>query len=93
MSIGTRIYRPQNHARWQEGQGVSQPTAIGRPEVMLFHRIRLGVFYFVWGQYVDTVGVISGFSMGASSIALFARIGGGIFTKAADLGADLVGKV
>ncbi len=51
----------------------------------------LGVFfYFFWKEHPD---VISGFAMGASSVALFARVGGGIYTKAADVGSDLVGKV
>ena len=54
----------------------------------------LFLYQGMWSDNLEMVlNVLSGFSLGASSIALFARVGGGIYTKAADVGADLVGKV
>ena len=54
--------------------------------------IGVGLWFLFQGR-PETAAVINGFAMGASSIALFARVGGGIYTKAADVGSDLVGKV
>ncbi|MDX1382895.1 MAG: sodium-translocating pyrophosphatase [Thermoanaerobaculia bacterium] len=70
--------------------------------VMGFSVVGLGILglsslFLIYLQVFDDLGtvitVLTGFSFGASSIALFARVGGGIYTKAADVGADLVGKV
>ena len=55
--------------------------------------IGLGTLYWYFGGDPHTVHAIHGFGMGASSVALFSRVGGGIFTKSADIGADLVGKI
>ncbi len=53
----------------------------------------LSFLYLLYGGDPETAHVIHGFGMGASSVALFSRVGGGIFTKSADVGADLVGKI
>ncbi|MBM3131601.1 MAG: sodium/proton-translocating pyrophosphatase, partial [Chloroflexi bacterium] len=55
--------------------------------------IGLSLVYIIWnGEHSDISNVMVGFGFGASSIALFARVGGGIYTKGADVGSDLVGK-
>jgi K(+)-stimulated pyrophosphate-energized sodium pump len=70
------------------GMGVVGLGVLGLSGLFLFYS-SIGTD---WG--LETIlNVLSGFSLGASSIALFARVGGGIYTKAADVGADLVGKV
>ncbi|MEX0737022.1 MAG: sodium-translocating pyrophosphatase, partial [Bacteroidota bacterium] len=80
-----------------EGQGKALLTAFDGGAVMgvsvaSLGLIGVGVFYLLFGNPTEA-NIINGFAMGASSIALFARVGGGIYTKAADVGADLVGKV
>ncbi len=55
--------------------------------------IGLGGLYWYFAGDAETVHAIHGFGMGASTVALFSRVGGGIFTKSADVGADLVGKI
>ena len=80
------------------GQAAALQTAYNGGAVMGLAVGGLGLagislmYYFTETDFL-TVGNIAGFGMGASSIALFARVGGGIYTKAADVGADLVGKV
>ena len=53
----------------------------------------LGILYYMYGANAESAHTIHGFGMGGSVVALFSRVGGGIFTKSADVGADLVGKV
>ena len=62
--------------------------------VVSFGLLGLSIMYLIFsGDVQEDIAYIAGFGFGASSIALFARVGGGIYTKAADVGADLVGKV
>ncbi|MDI3482073.1 MAG: K(+)-stimulated pyrophosphate-energized sodium pump [Tepidanaerobacteraceae bacterium] len=99
MNVATRAnVRTANAAT--EGQNKALSIAFSGGAVMGMSVVGLGllglgVLYFIFGNPADvkSFDVINGFALGASSIALFARVGGGIYTKAADVGADLVGKV
>ena len=78
------------------GLGVAGLAVFGLGSLFIFF---IGAYGALQGNYVNpekmqiALEVLAGFSLGAESIALFARVGGGIYTKAADVGADLVGKV
>ncbi len=105
MKAATRANVRTAAAANDEGQGKALRVAFFGGSVMglsvaALGLIGIGGFYLIYGagaiaasEHVRFAQIISGFAMGASSIALFARVGGGIFTKAADVGADLVGKV
>ena len=103
--IGMKVATKANVRTTQAAKtslGKALEVAFAGGSVMGLGVVGLGVlglsslFMFYSGQgwdITEVLNVLSGFSLGASSIALFARVGGGIYTKAADVGADLVGKV
>lgn len=99
MKAATRTNVRTAAAAKDSGESAALLTAFSGGSVMglavaSLGLVGLGLFYFLHvTEDPNTIGIISGFSMGASSIALFSRVGGGIFTKAADVGSDLVGKV
>lgn len=99
MNVATRAnVRTANAARSGMNRALSiafSGGAVMGMSVVGLGLLGLGILYFVFGDPSDvkSFDVINGFALGASSIALFARVGGGIYTKAADVGADLVGKV
>jgi K(+)-stimulated pyrophosphate-energized sodium pump len=97
MKAATKANVRTTAAAKDEGQGRALLTAFNGGAVMgvavaSLGLVGVGAFFILYGK-PETAQIINGFAMGASSIALFARVGGGIYTKAADVGADLVGKV
>ena len=97
MQSATKANVRTSQAAMAEGEGAALLVAFNGGAVMGLSVASLGLLGVgaFLGLYSDpaTSKYISGFAMGASSIALFARVGGGIYTKAADVGSDLVGKV
>ncbi|HVM41446.1 MAG TPA: sodium-translocating pyrophosphatase [Acidimicrobiia bacterium] len=102
--VGMRIATAANSRTTEaarEGSATALPLAFRGGAVMGFTVAGLGLFgialsyllFVEWLEVDDAFQVVAAFGLGGSSIALFARIGGGIYTKAADVGADLVGKV
>ena len=94
MTVATKAnVRTANAAR-EEGMNKALNIAFSGGSVMGMSVVGLGLLG-VGALYLifQDASIITGFSLGASSVALFARVGGGIYTKAADVGADLVGKV
>ncbi len=94
MNVATRANVRTAAAAKDSGMNKALSIAFSGGAVMGMCVVGFGLFgasviYILTGD----ADVLSGFSLGASSIALFARVGGGIYTKAADVGADLVGKV
>jgi K(+)-stimulated pyrophosphate-energized sodium pump len=85
-------------AAHEEGQGKALAISFYGGSIMglcvaSLGLIGLGSVYWLFGGDPETAHAIHGFGMGASVVALFSRVGGGIFTKSADVGADLVGKI
>ncbi len=98
MNAATKANVRTSEAARKDGQGKALTIAFSGGAVMglsvaSLGLIGVGIFFYKFGGDPSTVQYINGFAMGASSIALFARVGGGIYTKSADVGADLVGKV
>lgn len=94
MEAATRAAVRATQGAKDGGIGKALMIAFGGGSVMGVAVAALGViglgFYFL---FTRDPRIINGFAMGASSIALFARVGGGVYTKSADVGADLVGKI
>ncbi|MSS19019.1 sodium-translocating pyrophosphatase [Pseudoramibacter porci] len=94
MSVATKANVRTTNAAKEKGMSQALKVAFSGGSVMGLCVAGFGVFgVSVIYLLTKDVDVLAGFSLGASSIALFARVGGGIYTKAADVGADLVGKV
>lgn len=94
MRVATKANVRTANAAMESGMTKALNVAFSGGSVMGMSVVGLGLFGIGISYYIfRDPAIITGFGLGASSIALFARVGGGIYTKAADVGADLVGKI